>query len=200
MARGRVTRECVGLLLLLGSLACTKRSDPTDGHKGTPDANVNPQPAGREVVRVKADVVEIRGHALPTPPSLTELKKAIGEPSRTSELANTIYTWDDSGVVVYTSPQEDRIKELSFMFAELDQYKFAPKSASRHDIAFGAHRITPAWGEKQLRAAGFVAPELFPTFWDSTVGDVMVSVHVDAKTRRQPVSIHLDFSRVAKKP
>jgi hypothetical protein len=122
----------------------------------------------------------------------------IGQPSQTASGVNLIHTWDETGIVAYVPAGSEQVKELTLIFSNEENWRFWPKKFFSGVVVIGPHTLTRIWGVRELKAAGFKADSLFPHFWDSTVGEVNVSVHLDAKTQTKPVSIHLDFGRVKK--
>ena len=64
--------------------------------------------------------------ALPSPKS--EIFKAFGSPSRQTSKLNTIYTWDNLGVVAYETPNTGMISQVSVVLNNLDMnYDFFPR-------------------------------------------------------------------------
>src|SRR5262249_16268856 len=82
--------------------------------------------------------------------SLTEL---LGPPSRTSELANTIDTWDDLGIYSYRKPGESLVTSIN-VAVSWGANDFSPHSRFAGSVHLPGGTIDLASTRDELRAIG----------------------------------------------
>lgn len=69
--------------------------------------------------------LSVNGKGLPAPMTIEDVTPALGKHSRKFELANNLYVYDDSGLVVYQDIQSSRIIQLSAFCAKQD-FEYVP--------------------------------------------------------------------------
>jgi len=72
--------------------------------------------------------------------TLDDYIRVLGNPSRVTELMNTIHTYDDAGIMLYHPPHSNEIISISIDFARSD-YEFSPKHAFSGILVIGGSNI-----------------------------------------------------------
>ena len=84
-----------------------------------PDANVD--------FAIKGRVLYVNGRKILSPWDMKEVITAIGRYDRVTILANTIYTYDSKGVLVYETPGSGKVSEINISFI-IDKNEFSAKA------------------------------------------------------------------------
>lgn len=85
----------------------------------TPDANIE--------FALKNRTLFINGKQIASPWDLQTVIRAIGNYDRTSSLANTIYTYDSKGILIYESPNSSKVNEINIGWVK-ETYDFSAKA------------------------------------------------------------------------
>ena len=89
--------------------------------------SVNAQSKTR--IEVKGAVLTVNGTKVSMPCEIIELKKLLGEPDRSIQMANLISTWDKLGVLTYQANEMSEVESLSVVLNTADDtdLDFSPK-------------------------------------------------------------------------
>jgi len=71
-------------------------------------------------ISFKDKELKINAYTFQYPWSVAQMKEALGEPDRISNLANVLYTYDDEGLVFYQTTTDSLITEFHIIFEEGD--------------------------------------------------------------------------------
>lgn len=110
---------CKNWVKMFGKYHQSGESSGTVSEGVVPDANVD--------FAVKGRVLYVNGNRLSSPWELQEVIRAMGRYDRVSKLANTIYTYDSKGVLVYEAPDSGRVSEINVSFI-IDKYDFSAQA------------------------------------------------------------------------
>lgn len=103
----------------------------------------------------------IGGHPVETPLGLHDLVRLIGPADRASGLENTIYTWDQLGLLAYQAPGEGTLLCLSICF-RARAYDFAPRTPFSGMVQLNGTNIHAAATRSHLLEAGLQPEEFLP--------------------------------------
>jgi hypothetical protein len=121
--------------------------------------------------------------AISIPCDLDELTPALGKPSRTLHLTNTIFVWDDLGIYAIAQPRTTKVRSVSVTFART-KYSYWPKVLHRNPVKMGRHVIKPDTAVSELSQMGFVQFKELPTLWVKMAGKCLLSLETDATGQR----------------
>jgi hypothetical protein len=79
-------------------------------------------------VEVREKGIYIQGEQFSKTSTLSDYENKLGKPDRTSRLSNTIYTYDELGILLYQKPNQDSIISVSVDLIKTN-YPFSPKKA-----------------------------------------------------------------------
>jgi len=78
-------------------------------------------------ISVNPSILTIGGSVIEFPISRAEVFRVLGSPTRQTSKTNTIYTWDDIGVLAYERPNSGQINQVNVVFNNVDMnYDFFP--------------------------------------------------------------------------
>lgn len=124
-----VSRGISTIALILGAmLSCT-------------DAHAQQLDPTKLKVDFKDGAVIINGSKLSIPCEPKALFAILGKADRTSDLANTIHTWDNLGIHAYQTTGKNEINAIQVTLNRLP-YDFAPKQLFRGTVMFAGKPIT----------------------------------------------------------
>lgn len=92
------------------------------------------------------------------PLRLNNLVKLWGKPDRTFAKVNTIYTWDNLGVVAFQETKDGPISALQFEFIP-EKPDHSPKCGFRGELRILGKSFNSKSDEASLTSAGFKRPE-----------------------------------------
>ena len=153
-------------------------------------------PNGTEI-RVRENGIEIDGNVLSYPLEFGTLVKVIGQPTRSSALANVIHTWDQLGLLAYAQPGSTTIHVLVTAFRPRP-FEFWPKRSFSRPLHVADHEIGATTGRTELERAGF-GPDLFAApLWSRQAGPVTVYVELEDEGNRSVVMVEINLRRATR--
>ena len=129
------------------------------------------------------DGVTLGQKTVQLPCDLTELVSALGEPSRTEHMANTIFVWDNLGIYAMAKPRTTRVHNISVTFAETE-YRYWPKVLRTDFVNVAEHVVGPQTKISALHQVGLRQDQRLPLYWDMRLGDLLLSLETDEQVRR----------------
>lgn len=118
--------------------------------------------------------IEIDGKRLPLPTPRADLVSVLGEPSRRTQMLNTILTWDELGVCAHETRRE-RVATLAVAF-QPEEIAYAPHSGFAGKVTVDDTDLHGASGPDELTAAGFEKHQYFDTSWKRSFGPYLMTV------------------------
>ena len=76
-------------------------------------------------ITISGSSISVKGREIVFPIDTTELFRLLGPPDRTSELSNTIFTWDNIGIIAYERPNTNKVIQLGIAMGT-KRYAFWP--------------------------------------------------------------------------
>ncbi|AMV30403.1 hypothetical protein VT84_38780 [Gemmata sp. SH-PL17] len=93
------------------------------------------------VVNVDNGILSINTKAISLPGNRGAVVELLGEPSRVLNKANTIFVWDELGILIHENPDTKKIEQVSVALGLL-KYEFWPKKSFRGKLAVDGAVIT----------------------------------------------------------
>lgn len=137
------------------------------------------QPAARkgsEVIFV-GGVLTVDGVDFEFPCKLQKLTDVLGAPDRTSELANTIYTWDDLGFLAYCRPKQDDVHNVTIDFVT-QEFDFSPQKGFSGRVTLKNGDVNSTTTTDGLIAAGLQQDEILPFHYSTDDGRYSIIAEV----------------------
>ncbi len=94
-------------------------SDSSSQEAIVPDGNID--------FAIKGRVLYVNGKKIMSPWDLQDVIRAIGRYDRVANLANSIYTYDSKGVLLYEAPGTGKVSEINVSFI-IDKYDFSARA------------------------------------------------------------------------
>jgi hypothetical protein len=116
------------------------------------DAPASKGSAAIVVVALTETALVVNGVSISETPTLAELRKAIGDPSRVVELATRIQVYDDLGIALYQRKGDDTYVIDMSLFLERYSYEFAPATPFAGDITIGGEPLDRSLDRDAVRA------------------------------------------------
>lgn len=91
---------------------------------------------GDLVIEVNENGLSINNNRFDMDSTLDDYIKVLGNPSRVTELMNTIHTYDDAGIMLYHPPHSNEIISVSIDYTRGD-YEFSPKHVFSGNLVIG---------------------------------------------------------------
>ena len=96
------------LLIIISQATSAQQSKPKQKRK-------------REVnISITRDEILINGQSIELPVKKEKIFELLGQPTRVSNLANTIYTWDENGLFAYEGPESGQIFSFAICLNRFD--------------------------------------------------------------------------------
>jgi len=169
-----VRLRLVALTVLVACITHLRAADP-------------PKEAAPMKVEVVGEELTIAGTKVSFPVERKTLFRLLGEPSRTSKKANTIYTWDESGVFAYETPGKDEITQIDLAVRDMSTAGFAfwPKKTFAGQLTFDGAEYkadsTPETLNKAKKGNPFTRDKVFESQWALDGKALRVSVNLASK-------------------
>jgi len=96
--------------------------------------------SGDLVIEVNENGLSINKNRFDMDSTLDDYIRVLGNPSRVTELMNTIHTYDDAGIRLYHPPNSNEINSVSIDFTRGDN-EFSPKHAFSGNLVIGGSNI-----------------------------------------------------------
>lgn len=129
--------------------------------------------------------IVIGKNVLALPCSLEECSKLLGVHTRVvAAKANTIYVWDELGILAYVPPGKEIITNIKIAIGQTD-LKYWPNHRYAYSIRVGNRDLSLNSEIRDLQAAGFFrSSAILNIFWECRLSEVVVYGEVDETTRK----------------
>jgi len=111
-----------------------------------PGRSAEPAPLTLEV---KGGAVYLKGQEIKGKSPLAAFEAILGKADRVADLANTIYTYDQLGLLLYQTRDQDIINEVVLVISAED-FAFSPKALFHGKLLIGDQVLTGEFSTKQL--------------------------------------------------
>ena len=124
--------------------------------------------------------VTIGGKLISLPCTEKEITAVLGAPSRKVDMpkANTIFVWDDKGILAYFRPGTDDGHSVDIVLRP-QHFPFSPKTVFAHNIIVGGKTISANSSAADLKAAGFATTPPITFVWQRAEGKIEVDIATD---------------------
>jgi len=92
-------------------------------------------------------------------PTLEKVFKILGKPNRVYKKINTIYVWDQLGILGYTKPGDNTIFSITIELVNRD-FEFSPKNSYLKDVIINSHSITHKSNRSDLKKSQLIQDKM----------------------------------------
>ncbi len=155
--------------------------------------------AGDLVIEVNENALSINNNRFDMDSTLDDYIKVLGNPSRVTELMNTIHTYDDDGIRLYHPPDSDRVISVGIDFRNYG-YQFSPKHTFQGVLTIGHLSVDSSLHLDSLRSIpGLTLEDLEFGVYRGTLGSIILMFDYQQSKQRLD-SLAISFSESSREP
>ena len=149
--------------------------------------------ASQLVIEVDENGLSINKNRFNTDSTLDDYIKVLGNPSRVTELMNTIHTYDDVGIRLYQPPDTNKVISVGIDFSNRS-YQFWPKHTFEGVLTIGPLSIDSSFPSDSLRSIpGLTLEDLGFEVYRGTLGSIIL-IFDYRESRQRLDSLAISFS------